>query len=143
MDYHFTTDPAELDLDVIHRFITSTYWARGISKATMARAVAGSVCFGMTTNHELVAFGRMVTDEATFAYLADVFVLPEHRGRGLSKVMLTQALLLPQLQGLRRMLLATSDAHGLYQKMGFEPLPKPEIFMQKMDLSRYDLEREQ
>lgn len=140
MDYRFTTDPTELDLDVIHRFISQTYWARGIPLEIMARALAGSLCFGMTADGELVAFGRFVTDQATFAYLADVFVLPEHRGLGLSKTMLTEAMQLPQLQGLRRMLLATSDAHGLYQKLGFEPLPNPGIFMQKMDLSLYDLE---
>lgn len=140
MKYQFTTDPADLDFDVIHRFISQTYWARGIPKEVMERAISGSLCFGMIADGALVAFGRFVTDKATFAYLADVFVLPEYRGKGLSRSMLTQAMQLPDLQGLRRMLLATSDAHGLYKKLGFEALSKPGIFMQKMDLSLYDLD---
>ncbi|RBP48342.1 GNAT family N-acetyltransferase [Arenicella xantha] len=140
IEYRFSTDQNELPMDTIHRFLSSTYWAKGIPRDVLERAIQHSLCFGMVGENGLVAFGRFVTDRATFAYLADVFVVDELRGRGLAKSMLRQALELPEVKQLRRILLATSDAHGLYQKLGFNAIDKPALFMQKLDYSLYDIE---
>lgn len=125
-----STDPARMDVAAIHAFLRETYWSPGIPLETVRRAVAHSVCVGAFADGAQVGFARVVTDCATFAYLADVYVLPEHRGQGLSRRMLEALFALPQLQGLRRMMLATRDAHGLYAKMGFTPLAKPDRFME-------------
>lgn len=125
-----STDPARMDVAAIHAFLRETYWSPGIPLETVRRAVAHSVCVGAFADGAQVGFARVVTDCATFAYLADVYVLPEHRGRGLSRRMLDALFALPQLQGLRRMMLATRDAHGLYAKLGFTPLAKPDRFME-------------
>ncbi len=127
-----STDKAELDLPLIHRFLsTQAYWSQGIPEETVARAVAGSLCFGgYVEGVGQVAFARVVSDYATFAYLADVFVLPEHRGRGYSKTLVAEVMTHPQLQGLRRFMLATSDAHGLYAQYGFAAPAKPQTLME-------------
>ncbi|SDQ58791.1 Acetyltransferase (GNAT) family protein [Pseudoxanthomonas sp. CF385] len=127
-----STDKAELDLPLIHRFLsTQAYWSQGIPEETVARAVAGSLCFGgYVEGVGQVAFARVVSDFATFAYLADVFVLPEHRGRGYSKALVAEVMAHPQLQGLRRFMLATSDAHGLYTQYGFATPAKPQTLME-------------
>ena len=127
-----STDKAELDLPLIHRFLsTQAYWSQGIPEDTVVRAVAGSLCFGAYVDGVgQVAFARVVSDFATFAYLADVFVLPEHRGRGYSKAMVAEVMAHPQLQGLRRFMLATSDAHGLYTQYGFATPARPETLME-------------
>ena len=131
MEYLVSTDTGWLDLDVIHSFLSEhSYWAKGIPRDVVARSVANSLCFGVYAlidsggDHprRQVGFARVTTDRATFAYLADVFVLPEHRGRGLSKRLIETILAHPDLQGLRRWLLATADAQALYQKFGFTPL---------------------
>lgn len=118
-----STDRSELDVDMIHGFLAAeAYWSPGIPRATVDRAIAGSLCFGgYLDGVGQVAFGRVVTDAATFAYLADVFVLPAHRGRGHGKALVAAMMIHPDLQGLRRLMLATSDAHGLYAGFGFEP----------------------
>ena len=133
-----STDKAELDLPLIHRFLsTQAYWSQGIPEETVARAVAGSLCFGGYVEGEgQVAFARVVSDFATFAYLADVFVLPEHRGRGYSKQLVAEIMAHPQLQGLRRFMLATSDAHGLYAQYGFGTPARPQTLM---EVSRPDI----
>jgi len=115
-DYVITDNPDDLDLDTIHGFLRQTYWAQGIPRALVETAVANSLCFGLY--------------HATFAYLGDVFILPDHRGRGLAKWLVACILEHPQLQGLRRILLATSDAHGLYRGCGFSPLKEPAKFME-------------
>jgi len=127
-----STDKAKLDLPLIHRFLsTKAYWSLGIPEETVARAVAGSLCFGgYVEGVGQVAFARVVSDFATFAYLADVFVLPEHRGRGYSKALVASVMAHPQLQGLRRFMLATSDAHGLYTQYGFAMPAKPQTLME-------------
>lgn len=127
-----STDKAELDLPLIHRFLsTQAYWSQGIPEETVARAVAGSLCFGgHVEGVGQVAFARVVSDFATFAYLADVFVLPEHRGRGYSKQLVAEIMAHPHLQGLRRFMLATSDAHGLYAPYGFVAPAKPQSLME-------------
>jgi len=127
-----STDKAELDLPLIHRFLsTQAYWSQGIPEDTVARAIAGSLCFGgYVEGVGQVAFARVVSDFATFAYLADVFVLPEHRGHGYSKALVADVMAHPQLQGLRRFMLATSDAHGLYTQYGFATPAKPQTLME-------------
>ena len=131
--YEISTDAARLDLDVIHGFLSrDSYWAQGMPRDLLARALAHSLCFGVYgEDGALAGFARIVSDRATFAYLADVFILPAHRGRGLSKRLMEAVTAHPELQGLRRWMLATADAHGLYRQFGFTPLARPERFMER------------
>ena len=136
--YVISSDRSKLDLDLIHAFLTDSYWARGIPKAVVAKSIENSICIGAFDEAgNQVGFARAVTDKATFAYLADVFVLEAHRGKGVSKMIMDAYMGHPELQGLRRHSLATSDAHGLYKKYGFEPINQPEIWMQKHDPEVY------
>ncbi len=128
--YELSSDSARLDLDVVHGFLATSYWAQGIPRDTVIRALAGSLNFGLYHAQGQVGLARFVTDRATFAYLADVFVLPAHRGQGLATWLVGTALAHPSLQGLRRMLLATRDMHALYAKVGFTPLVHPERLME-------------
>lgn len=129
-DYTLSTDTTRLDLAAMHAFLSTTYWSPGLPLAVLQRAVAGSQCIGLYHGADQVGFARVITDRATFAYLADVYVLPAHRGQGLSKWMVGALLTLPDLQGLRRCMLATRDAHGLYAQFGFKPLAAPDRFME-------------
>ena len=135
--YLFSNDPARLQVPVIHGFLTRCYWAEGIPEETVRRSIAHSLCFGVYAGGQQVGFARVITDRATFAYLADVFVLPAHRGRGLAEQLLRVILSDPDLQGLRRFLLGTRDAHGLYAKLGFSSIAKPEIWMEISQLDIY------
>jgi GNAT superfamily N-acetyltransferase len=128
-DYVLSDDPARIDLDAVHGFLKRSYWAAEIPREVVARSIAGSVAFGLFHQGAQVGFARVVTDKATFAYLADVFIDPAHRGQGLSKWMMETILAHPELQGLRRWLLATHDAHGLYRQFGFQELKNPERYM--------------
>ena len=119
-----------MDIDLIHSFLTRSYWAEGISKEIIRRSVEGALCFGVFENDKQVGFARMITDKATFAYLADVFIIDEYRGLGLSKWLMEVIMSYPDLQGLRRMMLATRDAHELYKKFGFTPLNNVDRWMQ-------------
>lgn len=131
-ELRITTDPAELDVSLIHRFLSEqSTWARGIPRALVEKSVRHSLCFGGFLGRAQVAFARVVSDFATFANLVDVFVLPEHRGRGYSKALMAAVIAHPELQGLRRFTLATADAHGLYAQFGFTPLAKPQTFMER------------
>ena len=139
-EYLISTESGWLDLELIHRFLSEhSYWARGISRDVVARSIANSLCFGLYAlskdaphpARRQVGFARVATDRATFAYLADVFVLPEHRGQGLSKRLMEAVLAHPDLQGLRRWMLATADAHELYRRYGFTALSEPDRFMQR------------
>ena len=132
-----TCDPAKLNRAVIAEFLASSYWAKGIPAATVEKSLAHSLCFALLDGDRLVGFARVISDQATIAYLGDVFVLPEYRGRGLSKWLMECIIGHPELQGLRRWMLATRDAHGLYQKFGFTPLKRPEIFMERHDPNVY------
>jgi GNAT superfamily N-acetyltransferase len=129
-EFEISTDPARLDLDAVHEFLAGSYWAKGIPRDTLERSVQNSLCFGIYHGRRQVGFARVITDRATFAYLADVFVLPDYRGRGLSKWLMQCILGHPDLQGLRRWMLATQDAHGLYRQSGFTPLKSPERWME-------------
>jgi GNAT superfamily N-acetyltransferase len=119
-EYIISTDKTKLDLDVIHGYLVTCYWAKGIPKEVVARSIEHSLCFGVYFGKEQVGFSRVITDYATFMYLADVFVLEPHRGKGLSIAMMEMIVTYPDLQGIRTWMLLTRDAHGLYQKFGFE-----------------------
>ena len=140
--FRISTDPAQLDVAAIHHYLSEeSYWAKGIPLATVQRAIANSLNFGLySPNGELAGFARVVTDEATFAWLCDVFVLPAHRGQGLSKWLMEVVWAHPDLQGLRRQLLATLDAHGLYQQFGFKPLAAPERYLEVRRPDPYGME---
>ena len=142
--YCISTDPERLDLSVIHGFLSeSSYWARGIPRATMEKSIQNSLVFGLyDTTREgeaaaQVGFARVITDSATFAYVADVFVLSSHRGRGLGVWLMEVIRSHPDLQRLRRWVLATRDAHGLYEKTGFAALEDPGRFMEIVDRDVY------
>jgi len=128
--YEISTDPSRLQLAAIHAYLTRSYWSPGIPKDVIARAIANSLCFGIYLGDTQVGFARVVTDKASFAYLADVYVLEEHRRQGLSKRLVEQIQAHPELQGMRRFLLATRDAHGLYAQFGFKAPARPENFME-------------
>ena len=136
-EYELSDDPARLEVDAIHAFLTSAYWSPGIPRDTVARAIANSLAFALYHRGSTVGFARFVTDRATFAYLADVFVLPEHRGQGLATWLVGTALTHRDLSGLRRVLLATRDQHRLYARFGFAPLARPERFMEIHDPDVY------
>ncbi len=125
-----STHRQRIDLDMVHGFLTNCYWAKGISREIVARSIEHSLCFGMYDNGAQVGFARVVSDFATVAYLGDVFVLESHRGRGLGKWMMECIVQHPALQGLRRWILLTHDAHAFYQKFRFAPLKNPERYME-------------
>ena len=131
-DYRLSFDPSDMQVGAIHAFLAQSYWAENISSATVERAIAGSLCVGtFAPGGEQVGFARVVTDRATFAYLADVYVLAAHRGHGLAARMVTALHDHPDLQGLRRWMLATSDAHGLYAALGWTAIEDATPFMQR------------
>lgn len=127
--YRFVTDPAEIDVAATHAYLTRSYWAEGIPLETVARALANSLCVAVMHGDNQVGFARLVTDLATFAYLADVYVLEEHRGLGISHAILDHLQSHPQLQGLRRWALFTRDAQGLYEAHGWREYPHPSRMM--------------
>jgi GNAT superfamily N-acetyltransferase len=128
-DIEISTDPSRIDVDMVHEYLRTSYWAQGRSRATVERSIRHSLCFGAYHSGRQVGFGRAITDYAVFAYIADVFVLPEFQGRGIGKAIVRNMMEHPQLQGLQLMLLRTRDAHGLYTPFGFEPLPRPDDMM--------------
>jgi len=144
-EFAISTDRARLDLDVIHNFLTNCYWARGVPREVVARSNEGSLCFGVYDGSGAipvqVGFARVISDFATIAYVGDVFVLESHRGRGLSKWLMECITEHPALRNLRRWILTTRDAHGLYAKVGFAAVKFPERYMERHDPKVYDLER--
>jgi GNAT superfamily N-acetyltransferase len=131
MSIEITTDRARLDVERIYRYLAEeSYWARGIARDVVERSIESSVCFGAFDGEVQVGFGRVITDYATFAYVADVFVVPSHRGRGVSKAIMAAMREHPGLQNLRRWMLVTRDAHGLYRQFGFKDLAAPERHME-------------
>lgn len=137
-EYEIDTDPARLDLDVTHKFLSEeAYWSQGVPREILERAVGNSMVFGAYRDGAQAGFVRVVSDRATFAWICDVFVLPEHRGQGLGKYLMECVTAHPELQGLRRWMLATRDAHGLYQQYGFTELHDATRFMEKWDPEIY------
>ncbi|MBI5753401.1 MAG: GNAT family N-acetyltransferase [Hydrogenophilales bacterium] len=139
-EFTVTDRREDLDIETIHNFLRESYWAKGIPRPIMEKAISNSLCFGVYHNSNQVGFGRAVTDHATFAYLADIFVVPAYQGRGLGKWLVSCILAHPELQGLRRLLLATRDANKLYQQAGFVSLRKPDWFMEINDPDIYQRE---
>lgn len=133
-----TTDPARIDRDALHRFLCDdAYWSKGIPRETMERSLENSLCFTVLDAGAMVGFARVVTDKAVFAYLADVYVAPARRGEGLSRRLMEAIVAHPDLQGLRRFMLATRDAHGLYAQFGFVPADGSPTLMQRLDPDVY------
>lgn len=132
-----STSRERLDFERIFGFLTESYWARGISRLRLAKAIENSLAFGAYEDERFVGFARLVTDRATFAYLADVFVVPEARRRGVSKALVAGILAHPELGDLGRWSLATRDAHGLYARFGFQPLAAPETYMERWEPGVY------
>jgi N-acetylglutamate synthase-like GNAT family acetyltransferase len=135
--YVISTDRSRLDIDTIHSFLADSYWSPGIPREVVERAVANSLNFGVYCGNQLVGFGRVISDFATFAYIADVFVVSGHRGKGLSKWLMECIMSHPDLQGLRRWMLMTADAHGLYSQSGFTPMKNPQNAMEKWNPENY------
>jgi GNAT superfamily N-acetyltransferase len=130
-DYSISTDKEKLQIAVIHHYLSvESYWAKHISLAIVKQSIENSLCFGVYFKNEQIGFARIITDYTTFGYLADVFILEAHRGKGLSKWLMECIMKHPKLQGLRRFCLATRDAHSLYAQFGFKPILKPENFME-------------
>lgn len=136
-DSLISTDPAKLDLDVVHGFLAGAYWSEGIPRQTLERAIQNSLCFGVYVQGRQAGFARVITDRATYAYLCDVFIVEGHRGRGLGKRLLEAVMSHPDLQRLRRWSLLTRDAHGLYQKVGFVAPKLPQRYMEIVDPEVY------
>ena len=140
--YEISTDPARLDVDLIHRFLGTSYWAEGRTRGIVERSIRGSLCFGVyeaSIGAPQVAFARVITDQAVFGYLADVFVVPEFRGRGISKGLMEAIVQHPDLQTLKVFLLRTRDAHALYERFGFRPISRPQELMSlAMDTRRHE-----
>jgi N-acetylglutamate synthase-like GNAT family acetyltransferase len=127
--YQIAADKSRLDVDLIHDFLTHSYWAPGIPRELVQRSIDNSLCFGAYRGPQQIAFARVISDFATFAYLADVFVIPSERGNGVSKRIVQAILRHPQLQCVRRFMLVTLDAQGLYSQFGFQPVEHPERYM--------------
>lgn len=128
--YRISTSRSELDLEAMHRFLAASTWSPGLPMVVLEQAVRGSLCFGLFGAEGQLGFARVITDGATFAYLCDVYILEAHRGRGLGRWLMEAVQAHPFLQGLRRFVLVTRDAHGLYEQFGFRPLARPEGYME-------------
>jgi GNAT superfamily N-acetyltransferase len=136
--FEISTERTRMDVDVIHRYLSEeSYWARGIPRELVERSIEHSIPFGAFAGGAQIGFARVITDRATFAYIADVFVLPEWRGKGVSKEIMKAILTYPPLAGLRRWHLVTRDAHGLYAQFGFTPLDAPDRHMMLRSTASY------
>ena len=130
-NFIISTDKSKLDIDLIHDYLCNeSYWAKGIRFDTVKTSINNSECFGVYDGDKLIGFARVITDLATFGYIGDVFVLNEHRGKGLSKWLMECIMKHPQMQGFRRWVILTRDAHELYKKYGFTPVRKPQNYME-------------
>jgi len=129
-NFSISTDKSKLDLAMIHNFLKNSYWSKDIPIAVVEKSIANSFCFGVYKDNKQVGFARVITDYATFAYLADVFILESYRGQGLGKWLVKSILEHAELQGLRKWLLGTRNAHELYRQYGFQKLAIPEIYME-------------
>jgi GNAT superfamily N-acetyltransferase len=140
-DYEISDDPARLQMDVVHGFLRTAYWSRGVPREVVERAARNSMCFGIYRGgeggEEQVGFARVATDRAVLAFLMDVFVLEAHRGRGLARWLVATIRSHAELQGLRRWMLMTNDAHGVYERVGFRPCAHPERVMEIVAVDPY------
>jgi N-acetylglutamate synthase-like GNAT family acetyltransferase len=131
--YIISTDKRKLQIKIIHNFLVNAYWSKGIKIERVKKAIKGSLCFGVYHNKKQIGFARVITDYASFGYLADVFIIEEFRKRGLSKWLMKSIMNHSKLKDLKTWMLATKDAHGLYSQFGFEPLKEPQKFMRKQN----------
>ena len=135
---YISTDQEKLDIDLIHRYLSEeAYWSKGISKDVIIASIRNSLNFGLYVEGQQVGYARVISDYATIAYLGDVFVLPAYRGRGFSKRLMEEVMSHPKLQGLRRWILLTRDAHDLYRQFGWNSIEKPDRWMEKHDSQIY------
>jgi len=138
-NFTISTDKEKLDIQLIHNFLSKeSHWAMNIPLEVVKRSIEGSLCFGVYNNKNQVGFARVITDLATIAYLGDVFILKQYRGFGLSKWLMDSIIMHPELQGLRRWILLTKDAHGLYEKSGFKPVLNPDRYMELYNPNVYN-----
>ena len=136
--FYISTDQEKLDIDLIHRYLTEeAYWSKGISRDVIIASIRNSLNFGLYVEGQQVGYARVISDYATIAYLGDVFVLPAYRGRGFSKRLMEEVMSHPKLQGLRRWILLTRDAHDLYRQFGWNSIEKPDRWMEKHDSQIY------
>jgi GNAT superfamily N-acetyltransferase len=135
--YTISTDSSRFNVEMIHRFLSNSYWAKQVPRDTVQRSIDHAMCFGVFDGDEQVGFARVITDRATSASIGDLFIVESHRRRGLAKRLMKAILEHPELQGLRRWSLATEDAHGLYQQFGFRPLAKPQTHMELVNPEIY------
>lgn len=143
-DILLSTDPNKLDFDIIYQYLCyESYWSAGIPKSVVEKAANGSTCFGLYHNDQQIGYTRLISDGATFGYLADVFILEAYRGQGLGQWLIASILACPSCQGFRRWVLATRDAHSLYEKFGFNPLLRPEVYMEKINFRKYPITEDQ
>jgi len=144
MNAQISTDKSLLDVDTIYAFLSTCYWSPGIARSRVERAIENSMCFGVydagIAPRRQIGFARVITDKATFGYIADVFVVEEYRGQGLSKRLMKAIVEHPELQGMRRLCLMTRDAHGLYAQFGFGAMPEPGRYMEVLDRESYKRE---
>jgi GNAT superfamily N-acetyltransferase len=137
-DYLFSNDKSRLQVDVIHYYLSKeSYWAQNIPRSLVEGTIKGSVCFGVYFNSRQIGYARVITDLASFGYLADVFILSDHRNKGLSKELMAFILDYAPFKKFRRFMLATKDAHGLYEQFGFKPLAEPARFMEIKSFESY------
>jgi GNAT superfamily N-acetyltransferase len=138
-DFLISTDKSKLNIDVVHGYLSRSYWAENIPIGIVRRSIDNSLAFGLYDHQQQIGFARVTTDFATYGYLADVFVLEEYRGKGLSKWLMSCIFeQMPVLQGFRRWMLGTADAHGLYAQYGFTSLTQPQRWMQKVNFIKYE-----
>ncbi len=136
-EYLISTDKSKLDVGIIYNFISQSYWGKDATIEKINRSIENSLCFGIYINNTQIGFARVITDFVGFAFIADVFIVKNFQGRGLSKWLMKVILDYPELQGLRRWMLATKDAHSLYKKFGFKQLENPKQFMELHDSEKY------
>lgn len=136
-DIEISDDKSRLDLNFVHGFLSQSYWAKDIPKSTVAQSIENAWCFGVYLQGQQIGFARLITDYTTFAYLADVFIAPEFQGRGYSKQLMSHIEQVPVFQSLRRVVLCTGDAHGLYRQFGFTNPAQPEIYMERWQPNIY------
>jgi GNAT superfamily N-acetyltransferase len=136
-EYSISTDKSRFDIELIHDFLSHSYWAEGVPLDVVQRSIENAMCFGVFHGDQQVGFARVISDFATYAYIGDVFILEAHRGKGLSEQLMQAIMKHRLLQNLRRWSLVTRDAHGLYAQFGFTPLANPERYMELCDLNAY------
>jgi GNAT superfamily N-acetyltransferase len=137
-DYYISTEKATIQFEVVYNFLSTSYWSLNIPRVTVQKAIENSVCFSVFYKEEQIGFARVITDKASFGYIADVFILQAHRGKGLSKWLMQTILDYEELQGFRSWMLATKDAHGLYEQFGFKLTNDTTRIMRKQGIEGYE-----